>query len=139
MAVHPKHWKQGIALQLVQSGLREAEKLGLDVFVMAFSQGRRVYERAGFTWRGEVVQDVSQFGGTKHGVYFMEKRIESKEGLEKQAIRLKEEKRKEEEKIIKDEEKRKAQEKSGGADRVEEEKKEDEVVTCLEEVNLAQT
>jgi hypothetical protein len=47
----------------VQSGVKEAEKLGLDIFVLAFRAGINVYKRVGFRTERELVQDDSVYGG----------------------------------------------------------------------------
>lgn len=52
---------------LVEAGTREADKMGLDTFVLAFQAGLNVYKRAGFQLLEELIQDDSQYGGP--GVY----------------------------------------------------------------------
>lgn len=44
--------------------MREAEKLGLDIFVHAFRSGRGLYKRLGFRIAAEITQDDSMYGGT---------------------------------------------------------------------------
>jgi ribosomal protein S18 acetylase RimI-like enzyme len=61
--VHPEHQGKGIATALVQSGMKEAEKLGLDVFIQAMQAGLGVYTRLGFHIEREIVQNDSKFGG----------------------------------------------------------------------------
>jgi hypothetical protein len=54
---------------LVRSGILEAEKLGLDIFVTAFKVAVGVYKRLGFRiWR-DFVEDDSRFGGTGEVYY----------------------------------------------------------------------
>lgn len=72
MAVHPENQGKGIATILIQSGMKEAEKLGLDIFVLAFRRGWGVYSRAGFRIEQELIQDDSMYGGDgKFGVRYM--------------------------------------------------------------------
>ena len=52
--------------------MREAEKLGLDIFVLAFKAGKGVYKRAGFRIEQELIQDDSMYGGSgEYAVYYM--------------------------------------------------------------------
>ena len=79
LAVHPDHRRQGIASMLVESGLKEAEKMGFDTFVMACAGGKGVYERAGFVLLGQIMQDDREWGGEgAHASYFLEKTLERK-------------------------------------------------------------
>ncbi|KKP07324.1 acetyltransferase [Trichoderma harzianum] len=72
LAVHPENQGKGIATLLVQSGMKEAEKLGLDIFVLAFRYGWGVYGRLGFSVERELIQDDSMYGGDgKYGVRCM--------------------------------------------------------------------
>lgn len=76
LAVHPDHKRQGIATMLVESGLREAEKMGFDTFVSACADGKLVYERVGFKLLDKIVQDDSEWGGNgAHVLYYMEKTV----------------------------------------------------------------
>ena len=62
---------------LVESGIREAKKMDLDIFVLAFKAGLGVYKRAGFKLLDQVIQDDSKFGGTgEYGAYFLVKEVE---------------------------------------------------------------
>jgi N-acetylglutamate synthase-like GNAT family acetyltransferase len=49
LAVRPDHREHGIATKLVESGLKGADKIGFDTFVVSKNAGLRVYQRAGFT------------------------------------------------------------------------------------------
>jgi GNAT superfamily N-acetyltransferase len=69
LAVHPKNQGKGIATALVRSGIQEAEKLGLDIFVTAFRPAVGVYTRLGFRILRDFVEDDSKFGG-KGEVYY---------------------------------------------------------------------
>ncbi|KAL7942562.1 hypothetical protein V8C42DRAFT_331352 [Trichoderma barbatum] len=72
LAVHPDNQGKGIATLLVQSGIKEAEKLGLDIFVLAFRRGWGVYGRLGFRVEQELIQDDSMYGGDgNYGVRYM--------------------------------------------------------------------
>lgn len=63
LAVHPDNQGRGIATQLVASGLKEAKKIGLDVYVRAFRPGVGLYRRLGFRIEKELVLDESEEGG----------------------------------------------------------------------------
>ncbi|KAK3357852.1 hypothetical protein B0T25DRAFT_517222 [Lasiosphaeria hispida] len=63
LAVHPRHQRRGVATALVCSGMQQAEKLGLDIFVRAMKPGVPVYQRLGFRMERELIQDDSQYGG----------------------------------------------------------------------------
>jgi hypothetical protein len=54
----------GIGSALIQSGMREAEKLGLDIFIDSTKAGVGVYKRLGFRMEDEIIQDDSMYGGT---------------------------------------------------------------------------
>ena len=78
LAVHPDHKGQGIATMLVESGIREAQKMGLEVFVLAFKAGLGVYYRAGFKLLDQLIQDTKPYGGTEEYVAsIMLKELES--------------------------------------------------------------
>ena len=58
---------------LVESGVREAEKMGLDIFVLAMKAGLGVYQRVGFKLLDKVIQDDSKYGGKgEYGAYVLE-------------------------------------------------------------------
>ena len=72
MAVHPENKGKGVATALVESGMRQAEKMSLDIFILAFTAGVGVYKRLGFHIERELVQDDSMYGGSgEYGVYYM--------------------------------------------------------------------
>jgi hypothetical protein len=55
----------------VTSGMNQADKMGLDIFVHALAEGAEPYKRIGFRLIGELVQDDSAYGGSGvYGVYF---------------------------------------------------------------------
>lgn len=63
LAVHPDNQGRGITTQLVASGLKEAEKIGLGVYVRAFRPGVGLYRRFGFRIEKELVLDDSEEDG----------------------------------------------------------------------------
>lgn len=63
LAVHPDNQGRGIATELVASGLKEAKKIGLDVYVRAFPPGVGLYRRLGFRIEKELGLDDSEEGG----------------------------------------------------------------------------
>jgi ribosomal protein S18 acetylase RimI-like enzyme len=69
LAVHPDNQGKGIGKALVESGMKEAERLGLDIFIHAMKAGVGVYKRLGFKIEKELVQDDSIFGGD--GEYYV--------------------------------------------------------------------
>ncbi|KAI4598847.1 hypothetical protein KJ359_002740 [Pestalotiopsis sp. 9143b] len=72
LAVHPENQGKGIATLLVQSGIREAQKLGLDIFLVARPAGKMVYQRVGFRVDRELIQDDTMYGGPgEWPTYFM--------------------------------------------------------------------
>ncbi len=72
LAVRPEYRGQGIGSRLVEKGLTEAEKAGLDTCVLALRAGLGVYTGAGFTLLDQVVQDASPWGGEKeNAAYFL--------------------------------------------------------------------
>jgi N-acetylglutamate synthase-like GNAT family acetyltransferase len=72
LAVHPSQMRKGIATALVQSGINMAKELGIDVYVLAFSMGREVYDRLGFKEVERNIQDLATWGGSgEYAVYFM--------------------------------------------------------------------
>ncbi|RDW69861.1 acetyltransferase-2 [Coleophoma cylindrospora] len=72
LAVHPENQGKGVATVLVQSGMKEAEKVGLDIFIHAMKAGVGLYQRLGFRVAKEFVQDDSMYGGNgEHHVYLM--------------------------------------------------------------------
>lgn len=64
LAVHPDNQRKGIGTALVQSGMEQAARLGLDIFIYAKSQGVDVYKRLGFRVERDFVLDDSMYGGT---------------------------------------------------------------------------
>ena len=72
----PEFRRRGIASALVKRGLEEAEKLGLDTFVVSMKAGVSVYQKAGFVLLDQVHIDASDRGGDRdYGGWFLEKRV----------------------------------------------------------------
>ncbi|KAL7900361.1 hypothetical protein HDV63DRAFT_370943 [Trichoderma sp. SZMC 28014] len=63
LAVHPENKGKGVATLLVESGMKQAEKLGLDIFILACKPAWGLYSRLGFRVEEELVQDDSMYGG----------------------------------------------------------------------------
>ena len=80
LAVHPENQGRGIATALVQSGMKQAEELGLDIFVNATSKpGMLIYKKLGFEVKKDFCFDDSDVGGTgEHWVYLMTYKQQSK-------------------------------------------------------------
>ncbi|KAI1082213.1 hypothetical protein F5B20DRAFT_532571 [Whalleya microplaca] len=76
LAVHPDNRNHGIATLLVESGIAQAEKMGVDIFVLAYKAGLGVYKRTGFKMLDQLIQDDSKYGGKgEYGAYFMEREV----------------------------------------------------------------
>ncbi|POR38199.1 Uncharacterized protein TPAR_01603 [Tolypocladium paradoxum] len=72
LAVHPENKGRGIATALVKSGMREAERLGIPIFIFAFRSARGIYVRLGCKEVERLIQDDTAFGGSgDYGAYFM--------------------------------------------------------------------
>ncbi|ORY56353.1 uncharacterized protein BCR38DRAFT_469475 [Pseudomassariella vexata] len=63
LAVHPDNQGKGVGTALIESGIREAEKMGLDIFIHAMKAEVGVYKQLGFRIEKEFIQDDSTFGG----------------------------------------------------------------------------
>ncbi|KAJ5628269.1 Acyl-CoA N-acyltransferase [Penicillium lividum] len=71
LAVHPDNQHKGVGTALVKSGMNQADKMGLAIFVHAFREGVALYKRMGFRLLAELVQDDSAYGGSgEYGAYF---------------------------------------------------------------------
>ncbi|MCJ1270781.1 hypothetical protein MMC22_010678 [Lobaria immixta] len=83
MPVHPDSRGQGIGTMLVKSGIQEASKLALDVFVHGMKAGLGVYKRAGFRLVDQMIINDSEYGGKgEYGSYSLVKEAEEKAELE---------------------------------------------------------
>ncbi|KAK2038477.1 acetyltransferase [Colletotrichum somersetense] len=63
LAVHPDNQGKGIGTALVESGMKQAEEMNLDIFVHAMKAGLGVYKRLGFLIEKEFIQDDTKYGG----------------------------------------------------------------------------
>lgn len=79
-AVHPQHQGKGVGTALLRHGIQKAEELGIDIFVLAFVGGFRVYKNMGFITLDSLVQDATAYGGNNcYAVQFMEYLVEKKD------------------------------------------------------------
>lgn len=73
LAVHPENQGKGVGTALLKHGIQKAEELGLDIFVLAFISGFKVYKNVGFKVLDSIVQDATRFGGNdNYAVELME-------------------------------------------------------------------
>lgn len=80
LAVHPDNRGQRVGSMLVESGIEEARKMSLDVFVHGMKAGLGVYKRAGFKLVDQMILDDSPYGGKgEYGSYFLVKEAEEKQ------------------------------------------------------------
>ncbi|KZL86650.1 acetyltransferase [Colletotrichum incanum] len=68
LAVHPENKGKGVATALVENGMRLAEKMGVDVFILAFPAGLNAYKRLGFKEIHRGYQDDTKYGGEGYWV-----------------------------------------------------------------------
>jgi hypothetical protein len=60
---------------LVASGAAQSDRLGVDVFLLAYKAGLSVYKRNGFEMLEYMMQDDSMYGGKgDYGTYFLERK-----------------------------------------------------------------
>ncbi|KAF7560294.1 hypothetical protein G7046_g3843 [Stylonectria norvegica] len=59
----PEHQRRGAGSMLVKWGLAEADRLGIDAFLESSEAGRALYEKLGFGKVGELIVDLSPWGG----------------------------------------------------------------------------
>jgi N-acetylglutamate synthase-like GNAT family acetyltransferase len=64
LVIHPDNQKKGVGTALMESGMRQAEKMGLDIFIHATKEGVWLYKRLGFHIGKEIIPDDSMYGGT---------------------------------------------------------------------------
>ncbi len=58
--------------------MREARRMGVDIFILAFKAGLGVYKRLGFKIVDQIIQDDSMYGGQgEYGAYYMVYEVES--------------------------------------------------------------
>ncbi|KAG4428808.1 hypothetical protein IFR05_015710, partial [Cadophora sp. M221] len=63
LAVLPSHQRLGLGRQLLDIGLKEADKLGASVFLVATEAGEGLYRKAGFEEIERFTVDVRSWGG----------------------------------------------------------------------------
>ncbi|KAK5661885.1 hypothetical protein OQA88_9993 [Cercophora sp. LCS_1] len=72
LAVHPDNKGKGIGSSLVESGIRQAEKMGLPIIVVCYKAAQGVYRRLGFVEVDRITKDDTAYGGTgKYSWYYM--------------------------------------------------------------------
>ncbi|KAJ5107835.1 hypothetical protein N7456_004510 [Penicillium angulare] len=63
LAVNPEYWRQGIGSRLVESGIEQANKLGLEIFLVAMGKNALgMYRKLGFEFLEQDIQDLSPWG-----------------------------------------------------------------------------
>jgi ribosomal protein S18 acetylase RimI-like enzyme len=62
MCVSPDYQRRGLARQLLEQGLSDADKEGVKVWLLASDKGRFVYEKMGFGVLEERVYDFTDVG-----------------------------------------------------------------------------
>ncbi|KAF3015347.1 hypothetical protein E8E14_010845 [Neopestalotiopsis sp. 37M] len=76
LAVQPDYRNRGIATMLMQAGIAESERMGIDIFMLAYKAGLGVYKRLGFETLETLILDDSAYGGQgEYGCYFMERTV----------------------------------------------------------------
>ncbi|KAK6433236.1 hypothetical protein LTR95_010590 [Oleoguttula sp. CCFEE 5521] len=71
LAVHPDNSRKGVGTALVEHGLREAAKLGMDVFVHGKDAGLPLYSKCGFELLQRLWIDDAELGGRGYGAHLM--------------------------------------------------------------------
>lgn len=72
-AVHPDFQRRGIGTALIRHGIKKAQELSIDIFVMALEGGFKAYENTGFRLLESIVQDATRIGGSdRYPVQFMD-------------------------------------------------------------------
>jgi len=61
LATDPAHERRGAGSMLIEVGLKEADKAGLDAYLDATKTGKPLYERMGFVGQKETSLDLAQF------------------------------------------------------------------------------
>ena len=63
LAVNPVYWQQGLGTLLVKSGIEQANKLGLEIFLVAMGfNALGMYKKLGFELLDQNSQDLSPGG-----------------------------------------------------------------------------
>lgn len=61
---------------LMEAGIAESERMGIDIFMLAYKAGLGVYKRLGFETLETLILDDSAHGGQgEYGCYFMERTV----------------------------------------------------------------
>jgi GNAT superfamily N-acetyltransferase len=63
LAVHPSHQGKGVGTLLLQEGLRQADELGVPVWLEASEKGRPLYRKFGFNDFKTIEIDLAEWGG----------------------------------------------------------------------------
>ena len=73
LAVHPKYQRRGVASLLTKSGIAQAEKMKIDIFVFGFRAGLGVYQKCGFALLDQLIQDDTMYGGEgEYATFFLD-------------------------------------------------------------------
>ncbi|OLN87166.1 hypothetical protein CCHL11_03630 [Colletotrichum chlorophyti] len=75
LAVHPNGKGKGIGTALVENGMRLAEKMGVDLFILAFPAALNIYKRLGFKEIHSAYQDDTKYGGHGYWVTLLTKEV----------------------------------------------------------------
>lgn len=76
LAVHPDQQNKGVGAALISHGNQKAQQLGINIFVLAFSSGFKLYEKMGFKLLDYIIQDATSFGGNEnYAIQFMEYKV----------------------------------------------------------------
>ncbi|KAM3075790.1 hypothetical protein ACMFMG_007917 [Clarireedia jacksonii] len=80
LVVHPFHQGKGIGTLLLQEGLRQADELGVPVWLEASEKGRPLYRKLGFNDVKTIKIDLAEWGGVgidEHVCMLREAHVES--------------------------------------------------------------
>ncbi|KAK8111065.1 uncharacterized protein PG998_007522 [Apiospora kogelbergensis] len=78
--VHPSNKGRGIGSMLVGNGVAAAEKMNVDIYMMAYEAGLGVYKKFGFEILESNVQDLARWGGEgPYATYMIEKKMAKRE------------------------------------------------------------
>ncbi|KAF5484480.1 hypothetical protein CGCS363_v014803 [Colletotrichum siamense] len=80
LAVHPDNTGKGVATALVQHGVRLAEEMGADVFILSFEAAVNIYKKQGLKEVHKAYQDDTKYGGCGYWVYLLTREAKKQEG-----------------------------------------------------------